>query len=159
MTMQIGWYSLKEDNIFRNTYECAAWYEDILVKSGKYPIFVHDFRILNHDNPDINNMVDGHIGAAYVHMNGVIVSDEFGARFFGVPVGDYDNRKNAGKPSTHSMVTYMYSVAGSIINDLNSPFELLPEYEARAIHGELDGKPYTTHAIYKKTSIGMEVEV
>lgn len=154
---QIGWYNLKEDRIFRNTYECAAWYEDVLVKAGKYPVVVYDFRVLTHDNPDFNSRIEGHIGTVSVHMSGTIVSDEFGARFYGVPVGDYDNTKNAGKPSRYSVMAYMYSVADSVLNDAESPFELFPEYEARAIHGELDGKPFTTHAIYKKNFIGTEV--
>lgn len=154
---QIGWYNLKEDRIFRNTYECAAWYEDVLVRCGKYPVVVYDFRVLKHDNPDFNRRIEGHIGTVSIHMMGTIVSDEFGARFYGVPVGDYDNTKNAGKPSSHSMMVYMYSVSDSILNDTESPFELFPEYEARAIHGERDGEPFTTYAIYKKNFIGTEV--
>lgn len=135
-TTQIGWYNLKEDRVFRNTYECAAWYQDVLVKAGKYPVIVYDFRVLKHDNPDFNNRIEGHISGTYTCMTGTIVSDEFGARFCGVPVGDYDNTKNAGKPSTHNMMMYMYSVADSVLNDTESPWELFPEYEARAIHGD-----------------------
>lgn len=146
--IQIGWYTLKADKIFRNTYECAAWYEDVLVKAGKYPVFVYDFRVLDHQDPIFNGRIEGHIGGTYTHMDGTVVSDDFGARFFGVPVGSYDSTKNAGKPSGHSMMTYMYEVADSVLNDQESPWELLPDYEARAIHGEWDGKPYTTHGIY-----------
>lgn len=113
-------------------------------------MFVHDFRILKNDNPAFNNRVDGHIGGAYINMGGTIVSDEFGARFFGMPIGDYDNSKNAGKPSSHTMMTYLFSIADSVLNNPNSPFELLPEYEARAIQSEWKGETLTTHAIYKK---------
>ena len=147
---QIGWYNLKEDKIFRNTYECAAWYEDVLVKAGKYPIFVYDLRVLKHDNLKFNNRIEGYIDGTYTTMDGTVVYDEFGARFFGVPIGDYDNTKNAGKHSNYRMMTYIYNVADSILNDPESPFELFPEYEARAIHGERDGKSFTTHAIYRK---------
>lgn len=69
---QIGWYNLKEDRIFRNTYECAAWYEDVFVKAGKYPVVVYDFRVLKHDNPDFNNRIEGHISGTYTCMNGTI---------------------------------------------------------------------------------------
>ena len=147
---QIGWYNLKKDRIFRNTYEYAAWYEDVLVKAGKYPVVVYDFRVLKHDSPDFNSRIEGHIGTVSVHMSGTIVSDEFGARFYGVPVGDYDNTKNAGKPSNHSMMAYMYSVAESVLKDSESPWELLPEYEARPIQGEREGKPYTVYGIFRK---------
>lgn len=83
-------------------------------------------------------------------MDGTIVSDEFGARYFGMPIGDYDDGKNAGKPSSHSMMAYMYEVADSVLNDPDSPWELFPEFEAREIHDEWDGEPYTTHSIYKR---------
>ena len=147
---QIGWYNLKEDKVFRNTYECAAWYEDVLVKSGKYPVLVYDLRVLKHDAPKYNGRIKGHIDATYVRMDGTIVSDEFGARFCGVPVGDYDNYKNTGKPSRHSMMTYMYDVADSILNDSESPWELLPEFEAREINFEWEGEKCTSHGIYKR---------
>lgn len=146
---QIGWYTLKADRVFRNTYECAAWYEDVLVKAGKYPMFVYGFRVLEHQDPRFDRKIEGYIGGTYTHLDGTVVSDEFGARFFGVPVGNYDNSKNAGKPSSHSMMVYMYEVADSVLNDPESPWELFPEYVARAIQGEWDGNPFTTHAIYK----------
>lgn len=147
---QIGWYTLKADKVFRNTYECAAWYEDVLVKAGKYPVLVYDLRVLKHENPEFNGKIEGHIGGTYTNMEGTVVSDEFGARFFGVPVGNYDNRRNAGKTTSHSMMFYMYEVADSVLNDPESCWELFPDYEARAIHGEWDGKPFTSHGIYKK---------
>ena len=147
---QIGWYNLKEDKVFRNTYECAAWYEDVLVKAGKYPISVYDLRVLKHDNPKFNNSIVCHINAVYTHMVGTIVSDEFGARFCGVPIGDYDNFKNAGKPSSYNMMSYMHEIANSILNNPESPFKLFKEYEAKEIHGEYKGKPYTTHGIFKR---------
>lgn len=151
---QIGWYTLKEDEVFRNTYECAAWYEDVLVKAGKYPVYVYDLRIHQSDNPKYNRKIDGHVGSASVYMEGVVVSDEFGSLFCGVPISNYDNKKNAGKPSACSMRPYLYDVARSILCDAESPFELFPEYEARPIHdtyccGKDKGKPFTTHGIYR----------
>lgn len=148
-TTQIGWFNLKEDKVFRNTYECAAWYEDVLVKAGRYPVSVYDFRVLKHEDPKYNNRIQGHIGGTYTDMEGTIVSDEFGARYFGMPISDYDNNQNAGKPSRHSMFDYMYDIADSILNDPDSPWELLPGFEAREIHGEYDGRPYISHSIYK----------
>ena len=147
---QIGWYTLKEDKVFRNTYECAAWYEDVIVKAGRYPAVVYDFHILKHDNPKYNNRVKGRINGTYIHMDGTIVCDEFGGRYFGMPISNYDNGKNAGKPSSHSMMIYMHDLADSILNDSESPWDLLPEFEARKIHGEWNGEPYTSHGIYKR---------
>ena len=149
MKQQIGWYNLKEDNVFTNTYECAAWYENVLVKAGRYPVVVYDYNIRKSNRKSHDNEVCGHINGAYTSMDGTVVSDEFGARFYGVPVESYDNHKNAGKPSSHSMMCYMYIVADSILNEPDSPWELLPEYEAREIRFEYDGEEHVTYGIFK----------
>lgn len=141
---QIGWYHLKEDTKFYNTFECAAWYEEVLVKAGKYPAIVYDFAVTK------DNTIKGHIDSVYVPMDGVILSDEFGARFCGVPVGSYDNYKNAGKQSNHQMVSYMYSVAKDILYNPETSWELFPEYEPRQIDFEYDGEMHHTHGIFKK---------
>ena len=39
--IQIGWLNLMEDKVFTDRgYECAAWWQDIAVKAGKYPMFI-----------------------------------------------------------------------------------------------------------------------
>lgn len=146
---QIGWFTLKEDKIFRNSFECAAWYEDVLVKAGRYPVLVYDLRVSKSDDPVLNGVIKGHIGMTYTHMDGTTVSDEFGARFCGVPIGSYDNRKNADKPSSHSMATYMHEMARSIVEDPETPWELLPEYKVRVSQMEWKGEPYTSRVICK----------
>ena len=123
---QIGWYSLKEDTVFRNAgFETAAWYEDILVKAGKYPIEVSHYKVRD------NGIVDGWVSSAYIYMDGVITEDYFPSLFFGNVVTDYDTTKNAGKESTYRMMPYLYQIADSILEDAETPYELLPEYEAK----------------------------
>jgi len=134
MDKQIGLFHLKTDKVFRNEFECAAWYEDVLVKAGDYPVNVFDYRIMHFDDDrrkHLNGRVDGHCGGVYVGMSGTIVSDEFGARFCGMPISGYDNHKNAGKDAHHSMFAYMFSVVDSIQNDPETSWELFPEYEIR----------------------------
>lgn len=147
MEKQIGWYNLREEKVFcNNGFECAAWYENIRVPAGKYPMVVYDYKL----RP--NGAVDGHVMSGYISMKGIVVSDEFGSRFCGMPIGNYDNHKNAGKESTYTMSPYLFSVADSIINDADSPYELLPEYEAResTYTSDYDGKMHTTHGIFVK---------
>lgn len=156
MNRQIGWYHLKEDKIFTNEFETAAWYERVKVPAGKYPITVCDYRVRHFDDEPrkrFNGEVDGHIGGVYVTMDGVIVSDNFQSLFFGSPIGEpYNSAKNAGKPARHNMFAYMYSVADSVLNDPDSPYELLPEFEAREekFISEYDGKEHTSHSIFVK---------
>ena len=151
-TKQIGWFNLKEDKVFTNTYECAAWYENVKVPAGRYPIVVYDYKVMHFEDEArkrFNGEVDGHIRSAYISMDGIITSDEFGARFCGVPVGSYDNHQNTGKRSSHTMHVYLYSLADSVLNDPETPYELLPEYRAEEERfvSSFDGKEFTTHCI------------
>lgn len=141
---QIGWYILKEDRVFRNDYECAAWYEDVLVKAGRYPVEVYDLRFYD------DGRIDHSCGGAYVSMDGEIVSDYFATMYCGVPVGKpYDTTKNKGKRSEHHGYWYLYDIAHKIL-DGDTEFELLPEYEPREIHFEYNGEEHVTHGIFKK---------
>ena len=83
-------------------------------------------------------------------MDGIITSDEFGTRFCGVPVGSYDNYQNKGKRSRYTMHTYLYSLADSVLNYPETPYELLPEYKAveENFISSYDNKPCTTHSIH-----------
>ena len=132
---QIGWYILREDTVKHdNGYECAAWYQDIAVKAGRYPVVVYDYHEYESDDPSWNGRIGGHIDEAYVEFDGTVVRDDFGARFCGVPVGGYDEKKNAGKHADYSEFWRLYNVAESRFCDPDSPFELFPEYEARESH-------------------------
>lgn len=156
MDKQIGWYHLKEDTVFTNDFETAAWYERVKVPAGKYPVVVCDYRVLHFDDERrrrFNGEVTGHCGGVYICMDGTIVSDNFQSLFYGSPIGEpYDTGKNAGKPSRHNSFSYLYSVAQSVLDDPESPYELFPEYEARAEQfvSEYDGKVKTSHEVYLK---------
>lgn len=156
MKKQIGWFILHEDTEFTNTYECAAWYENVFVKAGRYPMEVPDYRILHNE---WGNEVYGHINMIGVVLPGVITSDEFGARFYGVPIGSYDNYKNKGKESSYYFRQYLYGVASAILHPKDSlytsekyTYELFPEYEAKNIKfiSDFDGKEVNTWGIFEK---------
>lgn len=136
---QIGFYNLREAKTFTNTYEFAAWYEDVLVQPGRYPVIMYDMRVYD----------DGQIFAhgAYVNFPGTIVSDYFAAHYCGVPVSDYDRSKNAGKPSEHHGFWYEYMIADEILNG-SDEWELFPEYEAREYEFVYDGVTKTSHALF-----------
>ena len=154
MVKQIGWYHLKEDKVFHdNGYECAAWYENIAVKAGRYPITVTDYKVLHFDDEarkEFNGRIDGHIGSAYATFDGTIVSDYFGSMFCGVPVGTYDYAKNAGKPSRYHMHMYLYSLAEHVYKG-DVEYELFPEYEVRESRfvSDFDGKECVLYHIYE----------
>ena len=143
MKVQIGWFTLKEDKVFRNEFECAAWHEDVLVKAGRYPMEVYDPRLQKDGSIET-------IGTAYIGMEGTVVSAEFGALFCGMPISCYDDSKDVGKSGSHREMPYLHDIARSIVKDQSSPYELFPEYEAREEQFEYDGRPITTWMIYKK---------
>lgn len=144
MNKQVGWFHLKEDTIYTNTFEFAAWYEKVLIPAGRYPVEIIDYH-------EENCRVRGHINSAYITMTGTIVSDYFAAHFCGVPVSDYDTSKNVEEESTHTTSIYLYDLAEDILKG-NSSYELYPEYEAKEINfvSWYDGKEKTTHGIFKK---------
>ena len=147
MDLQIGWIIQDKDEVVcNNSFECAAWYENIAIKAGRYPLKVLDAHI------DDDGRVRGHIGFAYYLIPGTIVSDNFQSLFCGMPIGkSYDGKQNAGKPTIYHSGTYMYNVAESIVED-RGEYELLPEFEARAIDfiSCIDGEKCRTHGIFKK---------
>ena len=134
MDKQIGWYHLKEDKVFHdNGYECAAWYENIAVKAGSYPIMVYDYKVKHFDDEarkEFNGRIGGHIDSAYAVFNGTITDDYFGSMFCGVAVGTYDEKQNAGKPAHYSMHMYLYSLAEHVYKG-EEEYELFPEYKVK----------------------------
>ena len=146
--VQIGWLNLKADKVFRNTFECAGWYEDILVDAGKYPVFVYDYHVCKSSKSMLFNRIEGHISGAYIHMDGTIVEDDFSIQY-GKVISNYDRKRHAGRIATYHMMTYMHSIADSILNDPDSSWELFPEFEAKAIDVECDGVSLTTYGIFK----------
>ena len=78
MEKQIGWFHLKEDKVFQNTYECAAWYENILVPKGDYPLMVYDYR---EEKRKDGSTELGYRCYYHVPMDGTITGDYFGSLF------------------------------------------------------------------------------
>jgi len=149
---QIGWYVLEKDTEFTNTFECAAWYENVMCKAGRYPLYVYDYGLRNGAE---GQQVTGYIDMAYADIPGIITSDDFGARYFGVPVGEYDTEQHKGNESNHVCYQYLYAVADEIMNPESihkadyRHYELLPEYEPKEIRFMYDGEEVVTHGIFK----------
>lgn len=152
MAKQIGWFNLKEDKVFTNYFECAAWYENVLVKAGRYPVVVSDYRERESVEGNGRIKIDGYIHSVYVSLPGTITSDDFTSLFCGVPISDYDTTKNKGKEGRHVLGAYMYNVAESILKNPETEWELFPEYEAREYHFSscIDGTDICSHGIFLK---------
>lgn len=120
--IQIGWYhQRKEEIVYYAGYECAAWYEQIELTPGRYPIMA-----------DSNETyLDGSLQShdVYITVDGTVVSDDFGTRYFGMPIGEYDHTKNKGKPSRYDKGGYTFMVAERAYG--NPDYEIFPEYEIR----------------------------
>ena len=119
--VQIGWYyQRKEEVVCYAGYECAAWYENINLTPGRYPIMVDDYS-------EWKGEVRGR--RACIIVDGTVVNDYFGSLFCGMPIGSYDSTKNKGKPSLYDKGGYLYSIARCAYVDPD--FEIFPEYEIR----------------------------
>lgn len=150
---QIGWVTLNADKVFtNNSYECAAWSEDVLVKAGRYPVEIYGLRFYESGQIDYSN------GGVYITLPGTIVSDYFPTMYCGVPVGgEYDSKKNAGRASEYHYHLRDYEFAGLIADGghdkyLDGEYELFPQYCAREVHrskSDYDGHEIVLHAIFK----------
>lgn len=143
----IGYRILKEDTVMvKNDYECAAWYERLLVKAGKYPIYAYRLSHYMKDGVYVTE-VDW---SNYIHYEGTIIDDYFGTLYCGVPISTYDEKKNTGKKTQYSQHIYCYSLAKAVLNG-SGEYELLPEYKAESIDfkSSYDGEQHTAHHILK----------
>jgi len=109
--IQCGTYRVRESTVYHHAgYECAAWWRDVRVESGDYPVF--------------GNLV-GSTFLFFVDLPGVIVADNFQSFFGGVAIGKgYDQNQNAGKPGTYSIYSQDYCVFASLKNGENSPWRI-----------------------------------
>jgi len=136
---------LEKDKVFTNTYETAAWYENVLVKAGKYPMYK------NLGNTGVS-------GGIYTSLEGTVVDDYFGSLFFGNPIGTYDTKKNAGNRSCYTAFMRDYSLADRILGDdrFNDDgtirYELTNGYKAEreTFISSIDGKEYTIGKLIKE---------
>lgn len=139
----IGYYTVKESEIkHRADWECAAWWEDIEIKPGKYPIYAYGSE---YDSGWLN-------GSAYITIKGTTVADYFGTLYCGMPIGTYDSKKNAGKASEYHIHEYLYSIADAIMHGGDDRYEILPEFEIRekSFKSILDDRMITSADIYRK---------
>lgn len=147
----LGYFNLKEDTVYTDRgYECAAWYQDILVKAGKYPVYSDGYQYHERDRRYTDQLADRSIS---IPLPGIVTAADFGARYFGMPVGNDENsKKYVGKETVYYRGPYAHSLAKSIIEG-DSCVELLPEFEARVIEftSFIDGKPCKTYGIFNIT--------
>jgi hypothetical protein len=91
-------------------YECAAWWRDVRVEAGDYPVFVY---------------LDGSTLRFSVKLPGVLVADNFQSLFCGNAIGKgYDETQNAGKPDSYSIHSQNYCVFASLKDGENSPWRI-----------------------------------
>ena len=142
----IGYYTVPEDTTrINNGFECAAWYEEIAIKAGKYPIMSSGYAYHERDRRYLPELADRSIS---IEIPGTVVSDDFGARFCGVPVGGYDSKQNAGKPSRIILSPYAHALAWDVLKGRTKNVELLPRFEARRIEFEHNGETHETAGIF-----------
>lgn len=145
--IEIGKITIKKDTEFvDNGYECAAWYQKILVKAGTYPLYT-TIRCECDDGTILCDMVRA-------VLPGTVVSDYFGSMLCGVPVGTYDGSKNAGKASEYHWGVHDFSFAEYVFTGFEDDtyrFEIDPAYAVREekFNSSYDGAEMTTHRIYR----------
>jgi hypothetical protein len=106
-----GTYRVSESTVYHYAgYECAAWWRDVRVEAGEYPVSVY---------------LDGSTLRFSVKLPGVLVADNFQSLFCGNAIGKgYDETQNAGKPDSYSIHSQDYCVFASLKAGNNSPWRI-----------------------------------
>ena len=107
----VGHFIVKEDKVFTKRYEFAAWYKDIKVSAGRYPVKM------------INPEEQWSHCAYSVKLPGVVTKSDFSPHFGGVRTGDSVD-KHVGEEATYTIPWSPYNVAQKKYG-----IELLPEWE------------------------------
>jgi hypothetical protein len=110
--IECGFYHLAETKVFHYAgYECAAWWQDVEVEAGDYPVFA----VIEEDT----------IRWFLVTLPGVVVADNFQALYCGTRIGKpYDEAQNAGKGAEYHIQSNDYPVFESMRKDTNSPWHI-----------------------------------
>jgi len=137
---QIGTYHVKGGETRTKSYEVAAWYQELKVEPGDYPVYA--------------TFEDGKGGEALDtsvtwQIPGKVISSCFDSLFGGVPVTSNRNR-GVGQHTTYSSFTYAHALAKAILEKKEGlPFTLLPGFEAREIPFTYDDKACVTYGIFE----------
>jgi hypothetical protein len=152
---QIGVYKLNQEKVYRNGYEVAAWYTDVKVQPGEYPVFG---KIKNTDlNP---KMSPGKIEDISISckLPGIIVGSDFSSLLCGNVITQKINEE-VGKEDSYYVKPYAHSIARSILEGLEVPFELSNEYHARYTPYIYDGEmKYSAGIFHKESDIPWNVQ-
>ena len=111
-TIKCGTFRVAENKTYHYAgFECAAWWEDIAVAAGEYP--VHAI------------VEQGRVRWFRVSLPGVIVEDFFPSLWVGTLVGKpYDYKRNAGKEASYHIQCHDYSVFDSIAHNVDSQWSI-----------------------------------
>lgn len=128
MQHHIGWLTTTKEFIHCDRgYECAAWFENILVKKGeRFPLFAE---VDTYYSDKFNRYFEGGIRRIWTILSGTITNDDFGSRYCGVPLGGYDGKKNAGKSSTHHESWYGFMFGNLVLAARGTPNYSNEHYE------------------------------
>ena len=106
----VGTYRVGADEVLHNaSYECAAWYQDIEVQPGEYPVYAY--------------IQEGRVKYFLVTLPGIVVASDFSSHFGGVRYGSNVD-KDKGQPGTYHIQIYDYLVFESIHSDPNSRWHI-----------------------------------
>jgi len=93
-----GTFRVSEPTVYHYAgYECAAWWRDIRVEPGEYPVEAQ----IEH----------GRVKHFLARLQGTIVADNFQSLYCGVAIGkSYDEKQNEGKAVVYPICPSDYSV-------------------------------------------------
>jgi predicted RNA-binding Zn-ribbon protein involved in translation (DUF1610 family) len=109
--IEVGTYRVSKATVYHYAgYECAAWWRDVKVDAGDYPVFGY---------------LEGSTFLFTVTLPGILVAANFQSLFGGVAFGlCYDETQHAGELDTFRIQSRDYCVFGSMRDGEKSPWHI-----------------------------------
>lgn len=143
MTQQIGWLIIGENEKRTLHYEYAAWYKELVLDIGRFPIFA-TFRF--DEKMKRNQVADATLIAS---VEGTVIGDDFSPAWGGVA---FASRRNQliGQRDTWHYRPYSHALAHALISGDVKNVELLDSFVAMEVPFiSFDGRELTTHGIFE----------
>jgi hypothetical protein len=132
--VQVGWFNLREARTFRTSFECAAWFRDVRVEAGRYPVYAYTTLMSSRE------FRFGH--SLYADATGTVTGASFMALYAGSQIPGTRDR-GADEIGTEAKASVSFSDFCLDRHVASGELELLPGLFQTTTHTREDGATST----------------
>lgn len=142
--IQIGVYHVETPETHTQRYECAAWYREIKIAPGDYPIFARF-------PPNYYRKDEAKDTSISVWLSGTVIASDFSSYYCGVPVGKGKRNEDTGQPAEYHIMPYAHALAIALMEKAPGceKWRLFDGFEPRWVPFTYNGKECRTAGIFR----------